>query len=166
MELWKLLTLTSAVCAAVSSVNLASAADSSPPPAAAPAPAAKSLTTARQLIDSHQWTAALEELKRVDDRRNADWNNLMGYVLRKADNPDLAASERYYDEALRIDPRHRNALEYSGELDLMKGDLPKAQARLDTLAATCNGSCAQHAELKEAIERYKANGNKYVSNGW
>jgi Flp pilus assembly protein TadD len=166
MKPWKSLTLMSAVFAAMVPVEVALAADIGPPPTAAPAPAQKSLTPARQLIDSHQWAAALEELKRVDDRRNADWNNLMGYVLRKAGNPDLAASERYYDEALRIDPRHRNALEYSGELYLMQGDLPKAQARLDTLAAACNGSCAQHAELKEAIERYKANGNKYTSTGW
>jgi tetratricopeptide (TPR) repeat protein len=166
MKLWKSLTLMSAVCAVLVPVNVALAADMSPPPAAAPAPATKSLATARQLIDSRQWTAALEELKRVDDRRSADWNNLMGYVLRKAGNPDLAASERYYDEALRIDPRHRNALEYSGELYLMKGDLPKAQSRLDTLAAACGSGCAQYAELKEAIDRYKANGNKYTSNGW
>lgn len=166
MKLWKSLTLMSAVCAALFPAGVTLAADIGPPPAAAPAPAAKGLAAARQLIDARQWTAALEELRRVDDRRSADWNNLMGYVLRQAGNPDLAASERHYDEALRIDPRHRNALEYSGELYLMKGDLPKAQARLDTLASVCKSSCEQHAELKQSIERYKANGNRYSSGGW
>jgi Flp pilus assembly protein TadD len=147
-------------------MNVAMAADTAPPPAAAPAPAANKLTTARQLIEGRQWVAAKDELTRVNDKGNADWNNLMGFVLRKAGNPDLAASERYYNEALRIDPHHRNALEYSGELYLMKGDLPKAEARLASLATECKSSCEQHSDLKEAIRRYKANGNKYVSDGW
>jgi Flp pilus assembly protein TadD len=155
-----------AACAAAASITPALAADMSPPPAAKPAPAANRLATARQLIEARQWDAARDELKRVDDRRSADWNNLMGYVSRKAGSPDLAASEHYYDEALRIDPHHRNALEYSGELYLMKGDLPKAQTRLASLATECNAACEQYADLKEAIERYQANGNKYVSKGW
>jgi len=104
-------------------------------------------------------------LKRVDDRGSADWNNLMGYTLRKSANPDLTASERYYDTALRIDPHHRNALEYSGELYLMKGDLTKAQERLALLAAECRMGCEQLADLKESISRFQANGNKYVAKG-
>jgi len=136
-------------------------------PGAAPAPAAADpLAAARALIDSRQWAAALAELKRVDARDNADWNNLMGYTLRKSASPDLAASERHYDAALRIDPHHRNALEYSGELYLMKGDLPKAQARLAALAGECKAGCAQLSELKDAIARYQDNGNKYVAKGW
>ena len=165
MKTMKLLSLVAAVGALAGSLHAAQAADMSPPPAALPAPAANRLATARQLIEARQWEAARDELKRVDDRRSADWNNLMGYVSRKAGNPDLAASERYYDEALRIDPHHRNALEYSGELSLMKGDLPKAQARLASLAAECKSSCEQHTELKDAIARFQANGNKYVAKG-
>ena len=85
---------------------------------------------------------------------------------RKGKTPDLAASEKYYDEALRIDPHHRNTLEYSGELYLMKGELDKAQGRLASLSTECSASCEQYADLKSAIERYKAAGNKYVSTGW
>jgi tetratricopeptide (TPR) repeat protein len=138
-----------------------------PRPAAA-APAADRLATARKLVDARQWGPAMQELKRVDDRASADWNNLMGYVSRKGPTPDLAASERYYDAALRIDPQHRNTLEYSGELFLMKGDLPRAQARLAALASACASNCPQYAQLKDAIARYQANGNKYVApgNGW
>src|SRR4051812_41812802 len=91
MKLVMVLTLTSIV-AAMGSVDLAVAADMSPPEAAAPAPAAKSLAKARQLIDARQWEAAQAELKRLDDRGSADWNNLMGYAARKAGNPDLSAS--------------------------------------------------------------------------
>jgi Flp pilus assembly protein TadD len=152
------------LCTAAALAQCASAADTMAP-TPAPAAAANPLAAARALIDARQWSAALTELKRVDDPASADWNNLMGYVLRKSGNPDLAASERHYDTALRIDPHHRNALEYSGELYLMKGDLAKAQVRLAALAAECRSGCTQHTELKEAIARYQANGNKYLAQG-
>ena len=161
-----------AALASVLAVPAARASDTpEPAPKAAAAvavPAADRLAAARKLVDARQWGPAMQELKRVDDRSSADWNNLMGYVSRKGPTPDLAASERYYDAALRIDPRHRNTLEYSGELYLMKGDLPRAQARLATLAGACASNCPQYAQLKGAIARYQANGNKYVvdGNGW
>lgn len=155
-----------AFAAGVFATQVVRAADTpEPAPAAKPA-AADKLSTARKLIDARQWNAALEELKRVDDHGSADWNNLMGYVLRKGTPPDLAGSERYYDAALRIDPHHRNTLEYSGELYLMKGDLAKAQSRLEALHGECGDGCSQYADLRAAIERYKANGNKYVAQGW
>ena len=147
--------------------QFAQASDTAEPPALqATAPSADKLAAARKLIDARQWGAAIAELKRVDDRSSADWNNLMGYTLRKATTPDLAGSEKYYDAALRIDPHHRNTLEYSGELYLMKGDLAKAQARLASLKSECGPNCSQYGDLKTAIDHYVANGNKYVSNGW
>ena len=156
-----------ALSAASFATQLAQAADTPEPPAPrAAAPTADKLATARKLIEARQWAAAIDELKRVDDRSSADWNNLMGYTLRKGAAPDLAASERYYDAALRIDPHHRNTLEYSGELYLMKGDLAKAQQRLASLASECASSCSQYADLKGAIDRYQANGNKFVAAGW
>jgi hypothetical protein len=136
-----------------------------PAPAAAAAPANR-LEKARELIAERQWSAALGELRRVDDTGSADWNNLMGFVLRKGNTPDLAASERYYDAALRIDPHHLNTLEYSGELYLMKGELDKAQGRLATLESLCSAGCSQSADLSAAIGRYKAAGNKYVATSW
>ena len=139
-----------------------------PTPSRAPSPAVSTdtLEHARALIAAQQWSDATEELRRVDDRKSADWNNLMGYTLRKGSAPDLAASERYYEEALRIDPHHRNALEYSGELSLMKGDLDKAQARLAALAVECPASCEQYVQLQSAIVRYRAAGNKFVATTW
>lgn len=133
--------------------------------AADSAPPAKSdaLGSARTLIQQKNWAGAVDELKKVNDTGSADWNNLMGYSLRKGKTPDLDGSQRHYDEALRIDPTHRNALEYSGELFLMKGELDKAEARLATLASVCNAQCEQHAELKAAIDKYKAAGNKFVA---
>jgi tetratricopeptide (TPR) repeat protein len=160
-----LATLVSIAAAALSIGNALAADTPAPAPARTPAtaPAADKLATARALTASKQWPAALEELRRVNDTASADWNNLMGYSLRKGKTPDLDASQRHYDAALRIDPNHRNALEYSGELFLMKGELDQAEARLATLATVCNANCEQHAELKTAIEKYKAAGNKYVA---
>ena len=150
--------------------QVAHAADTAPAAptarAATSAAAADKLGNARALIAAKQWPAAIDELMRVNDTTSADWNNLMGYTLRKGKTPDLAASEKYYDEALRIDPHHRNTLEYSGELYLMKGELDKAQARLAALSSECSANCEQYADLKSAIERYKAAGNKVVSTTW
>jgi Flp pilus assembly protein TadD len=121
------------------------------------------LSAARAQIADNKWAAAIEELKRVNEPSSADWNNLMGYSHRKAKTPDYAAAERYYDEALRIDAKHRGALEYSGELYLMKGDLAKAEERLARLDKACFLPCEEYADLKKAVARFKANGNKYVA---
>lgn len=132
-----------------------------------PAPAtdtADKLAPVRAQIAARNWSGAINELKRINDTGSAEWNNLMGYSLRKAKTPDLAGSEKYYDAALRINPQHLGTLEYSGELYLMKGELPKAEQRLAALDAACNKTCPEYADLKRAIERYKAAGQKYVAN--
>ena len=127
--------------------------DTSPAPAGAKA---VDLKSAQARIAQQDWPGALDELRRIDARGNADWNNLMGFALRKSAPPDLAAAERYYDEALRIDPKHRGALEYSGELYLMRGDLPRAEQRLAALDKVCLLPCEEYTDLKQAIAKHKA----------
>jgi len=68
------------------------------------------------------------------------------------------AAERYYDEALRIEPQHRGALEYSGELYLQTGNLAKAEQRLAALDKACRFGCEEYSDLKKAIAQYKAGG--------
>ena len=138
------------------SIHTAYAADYSEPAAA------DKLTPVRAQIAAKQWRDAIDELKRINDTGSADWNNLMGYTHRKASPPDHEAAEKYYNEALRIDPKHRGALEYSGELYLTKGNLAKAEERLATLDKVCRLPCAEYTELKKAVQAYKANGNKDV----
>ena len=58
------------------------------------------LTPARTLIEQKKWAAAVEELKKINDPASADWNNLMGYSLRKADAANAAEAEKYYNDAL------------------------------------------------------------------
>jgi Tfp pilus assembly protein PilF len=86
----------------------------------------------------------------------------MGYSLRKRNPPDLDGAQRHYDAALRIQPQHRGALEYSGELALMKGDLATAEQRLATLVSACGGPCEERADLERAIAKFKANGNRWT----
>ena len=114
------------------------------------------LAPARAQIEQKNWPAAIDELKKINATSSADWNNLMGYSHRKAKVPDYAAAERYYNEALRIDPKHRGALEYSGELYLQEGDLAKAEQRLAALDKACFLPCSEYSELKKAIAQYKA----------
>ena len=116
----------------------------------------------RAQISARNFPGAIDELKRLNDTGNADWNNLMGYSLRKGATPDFAGAEKFYDEALRIDPKHRGALEYSGELYLQIGDLARAEQRLAALDKACFLPCAEYSDLKKAIAQYKA-GNRTSS---
>ena len=160
-KLYQLLAATALTLA----LSPAFAADSGPSTAAPAATAAATdkLAAARSQVADKKWAAAIDELKRVNDTGSADWNNLMGYSLRKAKTPDYAGAERYYNEALRIDPKHRGALEYSGELYLMTGELAKAEQRLAALEKACGTRCEEYADLKQAVAKFKSAGNKYVA---
>jgi len=131
------------------------AADSMPEPARSP----EKLDAVRAQIAAKNFPGAIDELKRLNDTGDADWNNLMGYSLRKAATPDFAGAERFYDEALRIDPKHRGALEHSGELYLQTGDIAKAEQRLAALDKACRFGCSEYSDLKKAIAQYKASGS-------
>ena len=114
------------------------------------------LAAARTQVAARRWVDAITELKRLNATTSADWQNLMGYSLRKNQPPDYAAAERHYDEALRINPQHRGALEYSGELYLLTNNLPRAEARLAALDKACMLPCEEYTDLKQSIARYKA----------
>ena len=130
------------------------------------AAAADKLEPARARLAEKNYAAAVDELKKASDPASADWNNLMGYSLRRASASNAGEAEKHYNAALRIDPKHRGALEYSGELYLMTGDLAKAEQRLAALDKACFLPCSEHRDLKNAIARYKTNGNKYVAGDW
>ena len=143
-----------AAAALLAAAGTSPAADPDPPPATAAT--ASPLATARAHVANARWDAALDELRRVNDGGSADWNNLMGYALRKSPRPDYAAAERHYDAALRIAPKHRGALEYSGELALTQGNLGKAEERLRALDKACLFGCEEYTDLKKAVAAYKA----------
>jgi predicted Zn-dependent protease len=87
---------------------------------------------------------------------SADLNNLYAYALRKGSQPDMALVFKHYQEALRIDPKHRGAHEYIGEAYLMSNDLAKAKQHLAALNQLCFFGCAEYDMLKKAIAAYEA----------
>ena len=137
---------------------LALAADTSPPNAKAD----DKLAGVRTQLAAMRWPEALAELRRLNDSASADWHNLMGYVLRKGSPADLDGADRHYRDALRIDPRHKGALEYSGELALMRGDLAGAEQKLAALDRVCLFGCEEFTDLKQAVQRFKAAGKHYT----
>ena len=114
------------------------------------------LTQARASIKAEKYEQAIQQLQAANDTSSADWNNLLGYSLRKKQPPDLAGAEKYYQAALKIDPDHRGALEYYGMLKLTKNDLPGAEALLARLDKACLFGCEEYSDLKEAIQKYKS----------
>ena len=131
-----------------------------PEPAPTARPAADTLAPARAQLAQQRYAAAVAELKKVDGANNADWQNLMGYALRKSSPPDLEGAQRHYDTALRLNPKHLGALAYSGELALMKNDLATAEQRLAALSRLCSSPCEALDELKQAIAGHKAAGKR------
>jgi Flp pilus assembly protein TadD len=115
-----------------------------------------SLADAQAKIDAKNYRGAIGILEKIlsQQPKNADALNLMGYAERKLGNKDEALD--YYTQALAVDPKHRGANEYLGELYLEMKDLAKAEERLAVLADACSSSCEEYHELKEAIDAFKA----------
>ena len=132
-------------------VAVAHAADTSPSE-----PGSSWQSQAQKEIKANNYSGAISTLEAANQSNSADWNNLLGYAQRKKSPPDLAAAERFYLAALKIDPKHRGALEYYGELFLMKNDLAGAEQMLARLDKACVFSCEEFRDLKEAIARFKS----------
>jgi Flp pilus assembly protein TadD len=114
------------------------------------------LTEARASIKAEKYTQAIQQLQAANETSSADWNNLLGYSLRKKQPPELVGAEKYYQAALKINPEHRGALEYYGKLKLINNDLPGAEALLARLDKACTFGCEEYSDLKGAIQKYKS----------
>lgn len=75
--------------------------------------------------------------------------NYLGFTSRKLGAFDVA--ERYYTAALELDPDHRGATEYLGELYLEMGRLGDARTQLAKLDVLCPYGCAEREELARWI---------------
>ena len=122
------------------------------------APEAKDLAEmvqARDLIKGEYYNQAIPLLNKViaQQPKNADALNLLAYSQRKTD--DIQASLANYKKALAIDPSHKDAHEYIGELYLRMGDLANAEKHLERLDSICFSGCEHFYELKAAIAAYK-----------
>jgi predicted Zn-dependent protease len=86
------------------------------------------------------------------DKDASGWNYL-AYAQRHQGKNDDAMKN--YNIALGIDPNHKGALEYQGELYLTLGNTDAAKANLAKLEKICGTTCAERDELQAAIERAK-----------
>jgi hypothetical protein len=89
---------------------------------------------------------------------NADYHNLYAYSIRKGATPDMSLVFKHYNEALRLDPRHRGAHEYIGEAYLLVGNVPKAKEHLSALDKLCFFPCQEFSDLRRAVSDYEAKG--------
>lgn len=104
------------------------------------------------MIKKEQYVEAIKGLEKIlEDKKYAndpDVLNHYAYSLRKTQN--YVKAEEYYKKALSIDPAHRGALEYIGELYVDTKRLDLANATLKKLE---NCRCEEYAELKSYINK-------------
>ncbi len=105
---------------------------------------------AKAAIDAGKYADALKILAPVvkAEPKNADAWNLMGYASRQLKHYNEAA--RYYDIALRTNPKHLGALEYQGELFVETGAYDKARQNLKMLRSIC-GNCEEAVDLQAEL---------------
>jgi len=111
---------------------------------------------AQTAIAGADYKTAADLLQKVLTRQpeNPDVLNLMGFSERKMGEASTALM--YYKKALDLQPTHIGANEYLGELYLELKQPDMAEQRLAVLQQVC-GSCEEYTELKEKIEKFKAN---------
>ncbi|MDA0224704.1 MAG: tetratricopeptide repeat protein [Proteobacteria bacterium] len=127
------------------------------PPASAGAPKDPVIEKVEAAVGRKDWQAAAGVLRVAvaANPQNAEYHNRYGFVLRKGPAPDMAQVFHHYQEALRLEPKHRGAHEYIGEAYLMVGDLAKAKAHLGELDSICFFGCDEFDMLKMAIVAYE-----------
>jgi tetratricopeptide (TPR) repeat protein len=113
------------------------------------------LTPYYKLIDAEKYEMAIHELKKAlgESPDDADLLNLLAYSQRNLMRFDEAMVN--YQKALKIEPEHRGANEYLGELYLQLGQLDDALERLKVLDDDCFFGCGEFDDLEEAIEIYR-----------
>jgi len=107
-------------------------------------------------VKSEQYKDAVFLFGRVVQAKpgDADAWNYLGFSNRKLKQFDQAFSA--YEKALAINPKHRGANEYLGELYLQTGDLDKARTQLQTLDRLCTFGCEEYDDLKAAIAAHQS----------
>jgi tetratricopeptide (TPR) repeat protein len=109
-------------------------------------------------VQQNDWKGAAATMQAAlsSNPNNADYHNLYAYSLRKGGTSDMDQVFKHYNEALRLDPKHRGAHEYLGEAYLMVGNVGKAKEHLSQLDKLCFFGCSEYNDLKRAISEHEA----------
>ena len=111
---------------------------------------APDLASPRALIKQKDFKAALAELAPlVEAHQHPDVFNLYAFSLRKTGDRKQATT--FYAKALELDPLHRGALEYQGEMFVENGEMERARENLARLVALCPSGCEERTDLEQAI---------------
>lgn len=112
----------------------------------------RALREARPAIAASRWVEAVEKLRAhvKSDSDDADAYNLLGYSLRRSGQH--ADAQLAYERALQIDPSHRGAHEYLGELMLTLGRRDRAAFHLGQLEQLCQAKCEEYLQLKKSVD--------------
>ena len=107
-------------------------------------------------VNRGEYGEALVDLEKIvrDEPRNADAHNYIGFCYRKSGQ--LKDAQEAYNRVFAINPEHRGALEYQGELFLKLGDLESAKRNLEKLIKICGKTCKESSELERAISGFAA----------
>ena len=107
--------------------------------------------SAEKLINKKQYSDAIVKLNDalVTDSKNADIYNYLGFSHRKLGKMEDAAF--FYNKALEINPKHKGALEYQGEMFLTLNQIGKAEDNLKKLDKICFLGCSEFDKLKKSI---------------
>ena len=143
-----------AILALAVSSNAAFAADTSGPATRAD-PMMERYSAAAERQDWKGAAAAMQAAV-AKEPGNADYHSLYAYSLRKGGTQDMDLVFKHYNEALRIDSRHKGAHEYLGEAYLMVGNVAKAKEELSALDKLCFFGCSEYNDLKKAISEHEA----------
>jgi Tfp pilus assembly protein PilF len=143
------------ILAGLFACGAALAADSGP--GATPEPRDPVLEKVSAATKRQDWAGAASVLRDAlsADPGNANYHNMYAYAIRKGANPDMNVVFKHYNEALRIDPKHRGAHEYIGEAYLMVGNVAKAKEHLGALDKLCFFPCSEYTDLKKAIAEHE-----------
>ena len=103
------------------------------------------------LINQGKYQAAFDDLYLTAAAAgpHPDITTYMGYTQRKLGNYELAKS--YYAMALEVDPQHKGANEYLGELYVETGEMDLAKVQLAKLEEICTFGCIEENELRTWI---------------
>jgi tetratricopeptide (TPR) repeat protein len=106
-----------------------------------------------RLINQGRYASAIEDLQKAEAvvGPHPDILNYLGFAHRKLGLMNEA--KEYYAAALAIDPDHKGANEYLGELYLELGAIDKAKAQLARLDRICGFGCAEREDLARLIQR-------------
>lgn len=112
----------------------------------------------RKAVEGKDFKSSLAHLTNAAQETpdDADVHNLLGYSYRKVGQFDKAME--HYRTALKLDPNHRGAHEYMGELYLETNRVADAEKELQALKKACPwfGKCEEYEDLKVAIEKVKS----------